>query len=195
MAKTIISMRIRYTKPDGESVMYDLGEKPLTAGRSPEADICVFDERASRVHCGLRLWDGEFYLKDLKSKNGTFLNDKAIDVSKIRGGDIIRIGNTLLMVEDGEQMGTNTAMAHVRGEMDGGKGYSTLLRQIVSDVPGKGTADAPSVPVNQPREESQHLGTGGDHSESKKLGTGPIKVGMQKKPPVRITIRRPPSGL
>lgn len=168
--------------------MFDLGDKPVTIGRSPEADICVFDERASRVHCGIRLWDGEYFLKDLKSKNGTLLNDKPVDVVKIRGGDIIRIGNSLLMVEDAEQMGTSTAMAQIGGEMEGGKGYSTLLRQIVSDVPGRGTAEAPAVPVIPPPEESQN-GGGEKMSDSKKLGTGPVKFGA-KKPPVRITIRR-----
>jgi len=180
-------MRIRYTHPDGESTMVELGQKPLTIGRSPEADICVFDERASRVHCGVRLWDGNFYIKDLKSKNGTFVNDRSVAESRIRGGDIIRVGNSLLMVEEAEQMGAQTAMSHVGGEMQSGKGYSTMLRQIVSDVPGVGTADAPAVPVVPPPEESQKVG--GGMSDSKKLGTGPLKLGPRK-PPVRITIRR-----
>ncbi len=188
-------MRIRYKKPDGDSVTIELGDKPLTVGRSPEADIIVFDDRASRIHCGLRFWDGEYYVKDLKSKNGTLLNDKPVDVSKIRGGDIIRIGASTLMIEDGDptpSMGANTAIRQIGGEMDGGKGYSTLLRQIVSDVPTRGAP--PVVPISLPHEESQHLSRTGDLSESKKLGTGPIKVGV-KKAPVRITIRRnPPAG-
>lgn len=185
-------MRIRYTRPDGESVMIELGQTPMTVGRSPEADICVLDERASRVHCGLRLWDGNYYIKDLKSRNGTFVNDRPVEETRIHGGDIIRIGNSLLMVEDADQMGAQTAMAHVSGEMEGGKGYSTMLRQIVSDVPGRGTAEAPAVPVVSEPEEGPHAVNG--LAESKKLGTGPMKIGS-KKPPVRITIRRsPPSG-
>lgn len=180
-------MRIRYTKPDGNPVMYELSEKPLTVGRSPEADIILYDERASRIHCGIRKWDGAFYVKDLKSRNGTFVNDKPVDVTKIRGGDIVRIGSSLLMVEDAEQMGTNTAMNHIGGQMDSGKGYSTILRQIVSDVP-KSSGSPVVVPVVTTAEESQKLG-GGEFSDSKKLGTGPLKLGP-KKPPVRITIRR-----
>lgn len=181
-------MRIRYKKPDGETVLFELGGKPMTAGRSPEADIPVLDDRASRVHCGLRLWDGDIYLKDLKSKNGTFLNDRQIDVAKVRGGDVIRIGNTVLMVEDGEQIGTTTALKQIGNEMDGGKGFSTLMHQIASEVPVAGAP--PIVPVSPQPEDSQHL-AGGDMSESKKLGTGPIKFGV-KKTPVRFTIRRPP---
>ena len=183
-------MRIRYTKPDGESVMHELTEKPLTAGRSPDADIVLFDERASRVHCGLRLWDGEYYLRDLKSKNGTFLNDRPVDVSKIRGGDIIRIGTSMLMVEDGEQIGTNTSIRQIGGEMDGGKGYTTILRQIVGDTAG-GKSASPVVPVVPPPEDSQRVGN--DMSDSKKLGTGKFKVGSTAKP-VRITIRRNADG-
>ena len=183
-------MRLRYTKPDGQSVTHDLGEKPLTAGRSPEADIVIYDERASRVHCGLRLWGGEFYLKDLKSRNGTFVNDRPVDVAKIRGGDIIRIGNSLLMVEGEQQIGANTAIAQISGEMDEGKGYSTLLRQIVNDVPGKPAVTSPIVPVmDEEPSESQRLAS--EKSESRKLGTGPLKI-AQRSPPVRITIRRTP---
>ena len=174
--------------------MYELADKPLTIGRSPEADIVVFDERVSRVHCGIRLWDGEFYLKDLKSKNGTFLNDHQVEVSKVRGGDIVRVGSSLLMLEGEEQIGTNTAIQQIGGEMDMGKGYSTILRQIVSDVPGvrSGPAAAPVAPVASgaspvaPSVESSKLAS--ELSESRKLGTGPIKIGARK--PVRITIRR-----
>ena len=173
--------------------MYELGEKPLTIGRSPEADIVVYDERVSRVHCGLRLWDGEFYLKDLKSKNGTFLNDHQVEVSKVRGGDIVRVGSSLLMLEGEEQIGANTAIRQIGGEMDMGKGYSTILRQIVGDVPGVRSGPsaapvapvAPSTPVAPPVD---GLKPGGEMSESRKLGTGPIKIGARK--PVRITIRR-----
>lgn len=185
-------MRIRYTKPDGDSVMYELGEKPLTVGRSPEADIVVYDERVSRVHCGIRLWDGEFYLKDLKSKNGTFLNDHQVEVSKVRGGDIIRVGSSLLMLEGEEQIGANTAIRQIGGEMDMGKGYSTILRQIVSDVPGvRSGPSAPVAPVASsapvaPSVEGSK--SSNDMSDSRKLGTGPIKIGARR--PVRITIRR-----
>lgn len=170
--------------------MYELGEKPLTAGRSPEADIVIYDERASRVHCGFRLWDGDFYVKDLKSKNGTLVNDKSIEVAKIRGGDIVRIGNTLLMVEDEQQIGTNTAIEQIGGQMQQGQGYSTILRQIVGDVSSARPSSPPVTPVVPPPEDSQHVG--GELSESKKLGTGPLKVGGLPRKPVRITIRRTP---
>ena len=178
-------MRIRYTKPDGESVIFDLTEQPLTVGRSPEADVVVYDERASRVHCGIRLWDGEYYVKDLKSKNGTFVNDQQVDVTKIRGGDVIRVGSSVLLVEDENQIGANTAIAQVGDEMQAGKGYSTIMRQLVSDLPGGGAAP-PVTPVVPPALDAQSLEN--ELSESRKLGTGPIKVGVRK--PARIVIRR-----
>lgn len=181
-------MRIRYTKPDGESITYDLTDQPLTAGRSPEADVVVYDERVSRVHCGIRLWDGEYYVKDLKSKNGTFVNDQQVELSKIRGGDIIRVGSSVILVEDESQIGANTAIAQVGDEMQSGKGYSTIMRQLVSDLPGGGAAP-PVTPVVPPTMESQSLES--ELSESRKLGTGPIKVGTRK--PARIVIRRPQS--
>lgn len=174
-------MRIRYIKPDGAPLLFELGDRPITIGRSPDADIIVLDEKASRIHCGVRLWDGEFYLKDLKSKNGTYLNDRTVEVSKIRHGDVIRIGESLLFVESEEEIGTDTAMGEIGGQMDMGKGYSTILRQIVQEVPGDNAA-APSVaPAPEVPEEGV---TEAPPAPAPSTSTG--------RKPVRITIRRPP---
>jgi pSer/pThr/pTyr-binding forkhead associated (FHA) protein len=58
-------MRLRYTKQDGTQMEFQLAEQPITIGRSADADIVLLDERVSRIHCGVRLWDGDFYIKDL----------------------------------------------------------------------------------------------------------------------------------
>jgi len=85
-------LRIRYTDPDGNQTEKILGDKPITIGRSPDADVITLDERASRMHCSIRLWDGEYYVKDLKSKNGTYLNQQRVEMAKIKPGDKVRLG-------------------------------------------------------------------------------------------------------
>src|SRR5690606_15307326 len=94
------SLRIRYNDPEGNQTELILAEKPITIGRSPDADIITLDERASRMHCGIRIWDGEYYVKDLKSKNGTYLNNQRVEMAKIKPGDKVRLGNTILHVDD-----------------------------------------------------------------------------------------------
>ena len=94
----------------------------------------MLDERASRTHCGVRLWDGEYYIKDLKSKNGTYVNADKVEMGKIRPGDKIRIGNFVISVEDEKTQGADTIMRSVEDGMDEGKGFKTMLREIVEDV-------------------------------------------------------------
>lgn len=125
---------VRYTDPDGKLTELALSDKPITIGRSPDADIITLDERASRMHCGIRIWDGEYYIKDLKSKNGTYLNNQRVEMAKIKPGDKIRLGNCVVHVDDKKSAGTDTTVHSVQDEMDGGKGYKTILREIVQNT-------------------------------------------------------------
>ncbi|HMP74268.1 MAG TPA: FHA domain-containing protein, partial [Kiritimatiellia bacterium] len=139
-------MKLRYTKQDGGAKEFELGERSITVGRSSEADIILLDDKVSRVHCGIRFWDGEFYVKDLKSKNGTFVNGHRVEVAKLTHGDTIRVGSySFTFEQDTSSMGTTTAIREIGGEMDLGKGYSTLLREIVDDAP-----EAPKAPPAPP---------------------------------------------
>lgn len=113
---------------------FELGERPITIGRSPEADVVILDERTSRIHCGVRFWDGDFYIKDLKSRNGTYVNNEQVDVAKLQPGDQIQVGSIAMLFEQEPLPGTNTAMSEMNDEMKQGKGYSTILREIVDIV-------------------------------------------------------------
>ena len=159
---------IKYNSPDGTASELSLSDRPITIGRSPDANIITLDDRASRMHCGIRLWDGEYYIKDLKSKNGTYLNNDRVEMAKIKPGDKIRLGNAVLIVADRKAPGTQTSMSSVQDDMNEGKGYKTILREIVDDV------EAPKKPVEkqQPEgEESPKEAKG----KSAKLVTPPTK--------------------
>ncbi len=145
-------LRLRYTDPDGELTELVLADKPVTIGRSPEAEIVTLDERASRMHCGIRIWDGEYYVKDLKSKNGTFLNNQRVEMAKVKPGDKIRLGNTIITVDDKKSPGTSTTIDSIEDEMSEGKGYKTILREIVENSGGSSGTEvtrkpAPGKPV------------------------------------------------
>lgn len=138
-------LHVRYTSPDGKLTDLELSDKPITIGRSPDADIITLDERASRMHCGIRIWDGEYYIKDLKSKNGTFLNNQRVEMAKIKPGDKIRLGNTIIHVDDKKSPGTATTMDSVQNEMNEGKGYKTILREIVENTEKPAMKPAPAI--------------------------------------------------
>ena len=148
-------MHLRYINKLGIPKDIELTGEPLSIGRSREADIPLLDDKVSRIHCGIRLSDGEFYLKDLKARNGTFVNGQRIeDTVKIKAGDRIQIGSTIFVLESASNA-ENAAkgLGSVQNDMDDGKGYSTILKEIVEDlapaapVPAPAPAPAPAAPT------------------------------------------------
>lgn len=129
-------MLLRYINSEGKQVEVELGPRSVTIGRAAEADIVVTDEKVSRMHCEVRLWDGEFVAKDLKARNGTFINEKRVEIATLHSGDILRCGSTVFHVEKQSQKGTKTIVRELSKEMDAGKGYRTMLREIVKSTDG-----------------------------------------------------------
>ena len=126
-------MILSYTKGSDENVTVELGDRPITIGRSTKADIVIDDERASRLHCGIRLVDGNFVLKDLASKNGTFVNDERVESHVLRANDVIRVGGTVFRAKSMPSRGATTAFQEVEQKMSGGKGYDTILKEIIGE--------------------------------------------------------------
>jgi signal transduction histidine kinase len=69
----------------------------ITIGREAGNVIQVDDNEASRRHAEIRLANGIFLLGDLKSSNGTFVNDERIERIELARGDRIRVGRTVLL--------------------------------------------------------------------------------------------------
>lgn len=82
-----------------------LTDKPLTIGRDAEAGIQILDRSASRFHAEVFPVGGMWFVKDLDSKNGTFVNDERLkDEELLREGDVIKIGSTELVYEAGSAL-------------------------------------------------------------------------------------------
>lgn len=71
-----------------------------TLGRSSKSEIQVDDEKISGLHCRLLLKRDKLEITDLDSKNGTYLNGIRIEQSEIFIGDEIKIGDTLVTLEE-----------------------------------------------------------------------------------------------
>ncbi|MBU0676536.1 MAG: FHA domain-containing protein [Verrucomicrobia bacterium] len=127
-------MKLRYTDVDGVLKEIPLEETTLTIGRSSDADVVIRDEKASRIHCGIRFEDGAFFVKDLKSKNGIYVNGQRIESARLSPGDQIRVCSITFIVEASGPKGTETLMHEVQEEMQEGKGYTTMLKEIVDDT-------------------------------------------------------------
>jgi diguanylate cyclase (GGDEF)-like protein len=71
----------------------------MTIGRSPQADITIEDDWASRVHCIMHWKDDVFELEDRDSTNGTYVNTHKITRIQVPPGVPIQVGHSLLKIE------------------------------------------------------------------------------------------------
>ncbi len=71
-------------------------DKETTIGRdASQATIAIEDQKASRVHAKITCENGQYYIEDLKSRNGTLKNGKPVLEKQIlTPGDFIHIGFT-----------------------------------------------------------------------------------------------------
>ena len=77
--------------------VFAISETSATSiGRSRANDIQVEDVSISGQHCRVRPEDGQFVLHDLKSTNGTLVNEKKVVRHVLAEGDVIRLGETSL---------------------------------------------------------------------------------------------------
>jgi pSer/pThr/pTyr-binding forkhead associated (FHA) protein len=68
-----------------------------TAGRSTESDVFLDDVTVSRKHAEVRRRDDGWYVHDLGSMNGTYVNRERVDVTKLASGDELQIGKFKLV--------------------------------------------------------------------------------------------------
>jgi anti-anti-sigma factor len=74
-----------------------LTEKVLTVGRAPENALVVDDPRVSGLHAKIIRIGDDYWLLDLGSSNGTFVNEQRVsDVHLLRDGDSIAFGASII---------------------------------------------------------------------------------------------------
>ena len=69
-----------------------------TVGRATRADFIVDAALVSRLHCRLTAGDADVEVVDLKSTNGTFVNDKRVHKATLAPGDRLRVGRVELHI-------------------------------------------------------------------------------------------------
>jgi pSer/pThr/pTyr-binding forkhead associated (FHA) protein len=69
-----------------------LGSDPVTIGRSPQGDLFIDNPAVSFHHARVYSEAGVYYVQDLGSLNGTFLNGIRITQAPLTQGDVITIG-------------------------------------------------------------------------------------------------------
>ncbi|MBN2594016.1 MAG: FHA domain-containing protein [Sedimentisphaerales bacterium] len=94
-----------------------LGRRTNVIGRAEALPMQILDDMVSRKH--LRIWydekTKEHSAEDMNSKHGVIINNKRItEITTLREGDQIRIGQTMLLYTDKDFDDSESALSHFK---------------------------------------------------------------------------------
>jgi hypothetical protein len=104
---SLIGRRLEGMMKDDDRILVFCGQRiplvgKLVVGRDPSCDIVLDGRLVSKKHALIQKIKDDFFIRDMKSTNGTFVNEKRIPegkYAKLEPGDKIKIGKTTLTLK------------------------------------------------------------------------------------------------
>jgi pSer/pThr/pTyr-binding forkhead associated (FHA) protein len=106
---------------------------PVTIGREEGNLLRLNDERVSRFHAKIQHDAGEIILTDLESTNGTRVNGTVVQIRRLRPGDRVGMGRTLLLFGSDQEIAARHATL---------SGIATPTAERAEVAPGNQTIQA-----------------------------------------------------
>jgi hypothetical protein len=83
----------------GEVTTSRYRNREITIGRDPACECSLNSEKVSANHARLSFSQNQWWIEDLKSTNGSFLNDEALTTpTVVVEGDLLRCGDVLITI-------------------------------------------------------------------------------------------------
>lgn len=122
---------------------YQGGEFPLpengevVVGRSGELDMVLVEDMVSRRHAKITVTNGQIFIQDLGSTNGSFVNGERIKRSKLSEGDRVLIGTSIIKVVATEGAATMREAKAALEDVAAGKRTSQVrtMTGSIAEVP------------------------------------------------------------
>lgn len=83
---------------------FSLVESSVRIGRGAENHVVLDSDSVSRRHARIEVLGGDYRIVDMRSTNGTYVNDELIEETQLRRGDQIKIGDTILKFLSGADL-------------------------------------------------------------------------------------------
>jgi len=93
----LIMLRLEITYPHGRRTSVGVTRPEVIIGRDADCDVPLEDASTSRRHARFyQQGSGQYWIRDLQSKNGTRVNRQRVSIAQVREGDQIEIGDCVL---------------------------------------------------------------------------------------------------
>ncbi|WP_437980260.1 ATP-binding protein [Sorangium sp. So ce117] len=99
-----------YNPGGPEEQVFVIGDTAVTIGRAEDQAICIPHRSLSRSQARIEPSEGRFFIVDLQSKNGTYVNGARIQRREIRSGDTITLGDLDLLFTVDAESSTSTSL-------------------------------------------------------------------------------------
>lgn len=143
---------------------------PVTIGREEGNTLRLNDERVSRFHAKVQFDNGEIILTDLESTNGTRVNGNVVQIRRLRPGDRIGVGRSLLLFGSEQEINARNAAL---------SGISTPAGDITSSVL-PATVHAQTIAAQFDHDVDYHL----NPHDKITVAAGSIFLGSRPLPPL-----------
>jgi len=96
-----VPLTLKVFKGDELIATKDYDRDIIKIGRLSSAHLCLDDERVSRIHSVIEVSpEGALSIIDMGSVEGTYVNGKRVNKGAIAFGDVVKVGNTTIRVEN-----------------------------------------------------------------------------------------------
>jgi serine phosphatase RsbU (regulator of sigma subunit)/pSer/pThr/pTyr-binding forkhead associated (FHA) protein len=109
---------------------YPIGRGETIIGRHTDAGICLESQAVSRQHARISTQDGQFFVEDMQSSNGTYINGKRLrERTALTRDDTLQIGPYLFCLRPLTQGEPDDAEVVIRDKVSADPSHFTLHGQ------------------------------------------------------------------
>ncbi len=125
---TLHKYEVEATGPDGTVTRFEFGQRLVVLGSHPDADVPIDDPQVSRYHCQIEADPSGYRLRDLGSKNGTFVSGLKVNDVYLHGATQWQIGSHKLKLHVSDK----TVEIRLSGQdrFQGMLGRSVAMREV-----------------------------------------------------------------
>jgi pSer/pThr/pTyr-binding forkhead associated (FHA) protein len=154
---------------------------PVSIGREEGNTLRLNDERVSRFHAKVQQDQGDLVLTDLESTNGTKVNGNLVQIHRLRHGDCVNVGRSVLLFGSDEEIALRQASLQRSASRTG---LNTASGTGAAIEPPRPTVMATAMEAAAPSEEDLHFNV----TDQVRITAGGLLIGNREFPPLPMNL-------